>query len=424
MKHILLTLVLPALLLAGCSAPVEIKQPATTRQPEQVAEIAPAPQPAPVAAPEKITPKIKSNRRKPRRYKPALVFTPNVLEKQEWKVNPFRDTVIQGKYGTQLRIPASAFCFADGSEVKTPVEVSLREAVRPEDIVLAGLTTLHNGRVLESGGMIEITARSNGRELKLNRNAAVDVEIPAAAKQAGMSVFEGKISNGLMNWVNPVKIDQESENPSIQSRDEYDSSSDDLTPNPIAIYIGEDTVFLREGDDTLIYRPEKIRQYYRSLIPNGGRTTGAGNVILEGNFNTNYLVSDPSQSYVFSMKKLGWANIDRLSNDPRTRQVDFVTDLEDKKLYNSVNITLVFPGKNIFLPGYQKADGTYGFSHGDYEPMQLPVGEEAVLVVTAQKESQSYFASEKLIIQPQQKIVLAAKPASEEEIKQKLAAAL
>jgi hypothetical protein len=427
MKHILLTLVLPALLLAGCSAPVEIKQPATTRQPEQVAEITPVPQPAPVAAPEKITPQNKSNRRKPSRYKPALAFIPNVLEKQEWKVSPFSDTVIQGKYGTQLRIPASAFCFADGSKVTTPVEVSLREAVKPEDIVLAGLTTLHNGRVLESGGMIEVTARSNDRELKLNRNAAVDVEIPAAAKQAGMSVFEGEISNGLMNWVNPVKIDQEPVSELVVGafQDNGEGSSSFYTNNSLwMMIIGNDTVFLRNGNDTLIYEPEKIERNRNLFNPFGDVITNNGNNILQGNFNTHFSAADPSQSYVFSMKKLGWANIDRLSNDPRTRQVDFVTDLEDKKLYNIVNITLVFPGKNIFIPGYQKADGTYGFSHGDYEPMQLPVGEKAVLIVTAKKESQSYFASEELIIQPRQRIKLAPKPASEEEIKQKLAAAL
>ncbi|MGL5892411.1 MAG: hypothetical protein ACRC3B_21145 [Bacteroidia bacterium] len=411
MKRILFTFAMLALLFSGCSdssvkqfsqtaaaPPLPVTQAETTRIPAEPA--APAVEPV---------------RPKPRRNRLAKAFTPEALIQQSWQLSPQRDTLVKGSNGTTLHIPADAFCFTDGTPVKTPVTLNLREAINPADIVLAGLTTLHNGRVLESGGMIEVTAQSEGRKLRLRKNAEIDVNVPAAARQPGMSVFEGVKANGLMNWVNPVAIDENSsENAEIEAS--QTSESDNFFPFRITM-IGNDTVFYQKNNDTLIYEPEKI--WWQMNLPafNFIDNSRSERQITQG---VNNFSVDQTQGYVFAMKKLGWANIDRLSNDSRTQQIDFVTRLANRKEYNTVNISLVFPEKNIYLPGYRKADGTYGFSHGDNEPMRLPVGENAILILSAEKGEQVYFTSHQLILQNSQTVELTAEPCTRAEMKDKL----
>jgi hypothetical protein len=81
---------------------------------------------------------------------------------------------------------------------------------------------------------------------------------------------------------------------------------------------------------------------------------------------------------------------------------------------------LVLKNKWISLPGYEKRDGTYGFSHNDAEPTNLPVGEEAIILATTYRNNIPYFAFQKIIIAPKQNISLSLK----ETIKLKLEAYL
>jgi hypothetical protein len=415
MKRILLTLAMPVLLFAGCSVSADKQSTQSAAAPELQPLVAAATIPVPEIVQVPVVEPSKPVKRKPKRRKPALAFTPEAIQQQQWLLSPQRDTLFKGSNGTTLHIPADAFCFANGQPVKTPVTVQLREAVKPADIVLAGLTTLHNGRVLESGGMIEVTAQSEGRQLRLKKSAAIEVNVPADVRQPGMAVFEGVKENGLMNWVNPVAIDP------TPAEDLQNNESVELARNnflSFGLMVENDTILYVVNNDTLIFQPEKMWWInnapafnFNPVTDNSGRKQVAG----VNNFDVN-----PTQSYAFSIKKLGWANIDRLSNDPRTQQVDFVTQLANSKDYNTVNISLVFPGKNIYLPGYQKADGTYGFSHGDYEPMRLPVGENAILLVTAKKDDQIYFTSHQLVLQPSQTVELTAEPCTQEEMKDKL----
>lgn len=414
MKRILLTLVTPVLLFAGCSVSAD-KQSSQTAAPQLQPLAAAATIPVPEVAPAPVAESSVAVNRKPKRRKPVLAFTPEVIQKQQWQLSPQRDTLVKGSNGTTLHIPANAFCFANGAPVKTPVTLNLREAVKPTDIVLAGLTTLHNGRVLESGGMIEVTAESEGRQLRLKKSAAIEVNVPADVRQPGMSVFEGVKENGLMNWVNPVAIDP------VPAEDLQKNESAEGAGNgffSFGVMVENDTLLYVVNDDTLIYQPDRMWWINNAPVFNFNPVidgSGANRVVGSNSFEVN-----PTQSYIFSMKKLGWANIDRLSNDPRTQQVDFVTRLGNNRDYNTVNISLVFPGKNMYLPGYQKADGTYGFSHGDYEPMRLPVGENAILLVSAKKDDQLYFTSHQLVLQPSQTVELTAEPCTQEEMKDKL----
>ncbi len=117
---------------------------------------------------------------------------------------------------------------------------------------------------------------------------------------------------------------------------------------------------------------------------------------------TNSYLEDNRTNYIFTLKNLGWANIDRLYNDPRTKEVELITNIENHADFKLVYVTMVT--QRMYLPGYQKKDDTFSFSHGDYEKQQLPVGETATIIATAYKEDKPFFAIRTITIKEKQSV--------------------
>jgi hypothetical protein len=122
----------------------------------------------------------------------------------------------------------------------------------------------------------------------------------------------------------------------------------------------------------------------------------------EANLNT--FETDPNSEYIFSIKQLGWANIDRVYSNPRTKNVELITAIDNYTDFENIYITLLMDKEKIFIPGYQKKDLTYGFTHGDYEKEKLPVGESAIIIATAYKNDIPYYSIQKITISEKQKV--------------------
>jgi len=99
-------------------------------------------------------------------------------------------------------------------------------------------------------------------------------------------------------------------------------------------------------------------------------------------------------SYSFGMKSLGWANIDRLCGSGLpivfNAHVDAVTDDAAPR------VSLLIPGRGIYLPGYKRPNGNYSFTHGENEQaMAYPQGEHAfILAEMGEGDTHSYALKE------------------------------
>lgn len=83
--------------------------------------------------------------------------------------------------------------------------------------------------------------------------------------------------------------------------------------------------------------------------------------------------------YKFGMKKLGWANIDRLYNSGKP--IVFNARVGGVPNGFAPKVSLLIPGRGIYLPGYKRPDGSYSFTHGENEQaMAYPQGERAFIV--------------------------------------------
>lgn len=123
-------------------------------------------------------------------------------KKQEFKVNKKEECVIKGRSGTVMHIPADAFVAADSSSIDGKyVNVVLEEYLQPGDAVFKELSTISDGKILQSGGMFSVSAFADGKELVMKQGKSIQVELPADARMNDMKVFTPvRNENGITEW--------------------------------------------------------------------------------------------------------------------------------------------------------------------------------------------------------------------------------
>lgn len=110
--------------------------------------------------------------------------------------------MVTGNSGTQLIIPNDAFQTSDGRLVSNKgVVFELEEYNGLGQGISNKLTTIADGRILESGGMFRMQAFLEGEELQLREGKEISVQMPSNNIQSGMSVFVGeRDENGNVIW--------------------------------------------------------------------------------------------------------------------------------------------------------------------------------------------------------------------------------
>ena len=127
---------------------------------------------------------------------------------QAFTIRPGRDTMVVGTQGTQLLIPAGNWQLS-AVDAGADVKLELREFYSRTDMVLAGLSTAAGPELLETAGMLHLTATANGRPVQLRPGAFVHLRMPAARYQESMQLFEGEVQgpDHHVNWRLPAEPD-------------------------------------------------------------------------------------------------------------------------------------------------------------------------------------------------------------------------
>jgi len=135
-------------------------------------------------------------------------FKNTITSSQYFKIDTKNDTVISGENGTTIVFQKGSFLDSDNNIVTDDVEIELTEALTIDEMILSNLTTISDGKLLETDGMIYFNATAKGKQLFVNPEKPVYVEIPTTNRKSGMSVYKGlRDKNGNMNWVNPIPIE-------------------------------------------------------------------------------------------------------------------------------------------------------------------------------------------------------------------------
>lgn len=130
-----------------------------------------------------------------------------------FSINPQKDTTVFGPEGTRIFIGSESLQFADGTPVTDDVTLELQEYYKPSDIILADLTTRAGDRLLETNGMVSITAQSAGNDVMIKPDKRIVVHFPKAVyDNRKMDLFypdENATDSSVADWqvdsVNLVK---------------------------------------------------------------------------------------------------------------------------------------------------------------------------------------------------------------------------
>jgi hypothetical protein len=175
----------------------------------------------------------------------------------EFTLSATSDTTIFGEQGTRLFIEKGTFQFIDGTLVTDSIKVRLKEFYKKSDILLAELSTESNGKLLETGGMLNITATANGKEIEIKRNKRIVIHFPKpkdSYKQmnlfySGKNATDTSVTNWEIDTVSLVKRTLKIGSYAWYHPSNDDSTKYDFTPknfkdtgyyvNPLDLYLNK-----------------------------------------------------------------------------------------------------------------------------------------------------------------------------------------
>lgn len=129
-------------------------------------------------------------------------------EVQQVEINPNKDEIIECKNGSLILIPKNAFVDTEGNPIKENVTVEIVEALTYDKMLGYNLSTMSNGKALQSDGMIYIQPKLNGKTLQLADGKTMQIEIPTDKYNPEMIAWRGvPDGKGNLNWENPQKIE-------------------------------------------------------------------------------------------------------------------------------------------------------------------------------------------------------------------------
>jgi len=128
-------------------------------------------------------------------------YDPLKKQHQTLRINVQKDTIIRCKEGTILNIKKEAFINPKTEKPVTGiVNLKVTEYYKLSDILMANLSTVSNGKQLETGGMLYIEAKQGHTKLELNRDIPMEISFPNRKSKPGMQLFSGEWKNQNINW--------------------------------------------------------------------------------------------------------------------------------------------------------------------------------------------------------------------------------
>jgi hypothetical protein len=269
------------------------------------------------------------------------IFKKLEKEPQHFKVWGSANIEIKGKEGTIIKIPKDAFEKNASDKVTGEVEISLMEFYSKADILTSNLHTMSNKNILETGGMIYISAYSSGEKLKLKKGVKIEIEFPTRNME-NMGIFLGQLQNSHLNWIQQI----------------------------------EDPRYTVSEGNKPVRRVVNEEYYGFEKYGNDSNTVAAlrkmDNIILNSN-------------------ELGWINCDRFLKFNNKTNMIVEMDTTFKPI-----VRLIFKDINAIMPGYQNIGQQIAFN-------DIPVGQRATLVAFSLVNNEPYFVSKDILISKDQK---------------------
>jgi len=272
---------------------------------------------------------------------------PNIfqIKSDSFQINNNRDTILEGRKGTKLKIYKNTFNSQN-------IKIVLQEFYSKSDFLKSGLTTTSGNKILVSKGMIKIQAFDGEKEIN-ELLKEIEIQFPENPKKQ-FKIFYGKKNQQYIDWQEDTISQYYNiiENTILVGKyapfGNFDYASDTVIIDSIPWnknYNQYDTILtFQESSDTMTW-PEIWNE-------------DADKRVLEKEYNN-----------IFKTTKLDWINCDAFMNFENLVDVIIKTD------YSGYPFAFaVFEKQNSIVPGYLSNSGTFEFG-------KLPIGEKFTFIV-------------------------------------------
>jgi hypothetical protein len=118
------------------------------------------------------------------------------------EIRPGESVVLQATQGTRIVVPTNAFVLESNGKIPSgSVAFEISEYYKTSDILEAGLSTMAQGRMLETGGMLYLNASADGAKCRLANGKRIQLWFPNRNEEDGMQLFSGRQLGSKVDWV-------------------------------------------------------------------------------------------------------------------------------------------------------------------------------------------------------------------------------
>jgi TonB family protein len=111
------------------------------------------------------------------------------------------DTLIKCNEGTTIKIRSNSFVSErTGLPIAGKMKIIVNEYYTLLDIIAANLSTTSDGKLLETGGMIYISATINNENCILKKGKTIEIGFPTIDNNNDMQLFTGIWDSNTVNW--------------------------------------------------------------------------------------------------------------------------------------------------------------------------------------------------------------------------------
>lgn len=123
------------------------------------------------------------------------------VKSQQFEIIGNKENLIECKEGSKILIPKNSFILANGEYPDSSLIIHVKECYDISSFLLENLSTTSEERILESGGMINLSAYYKGDTLKIDKNKSLVISMPAKSKKSKMNLFLGnRKRDGSIDW--------------------------------------------------------------------------------------------------------------------------------------------------------------------------------------------------------------------------------
>lgn len=350
---------------------------------------------------------------KPEQVYPSLsdLYAQLQCKQQSFEIDPSKDTIILCEQGTQILISANAF---QGVKRKDKVTIEVIEVLKKSDMLMQNLTTTSGGEILESGGMVKITARQANKKLRLRRKQQLQIMLPAENPIENPKIFRGQMhDNDSIDWRlngNPVLASGNALgflrccrvygvppcgfwcrigrlfNGNNRSATRVPLKSGNC--NTVQLYLEKYKV---ETVDELKAKVAELLSYERPIRSNFALYEGLRELErreMQNRLDSGKATQSDLDYYLFESSNLGWINVDSFSKRPSWTLTKLNVPIAD---LNHTEVKMVFKRrKTILRPNGQNA--------GNYFFKDIPKGVDITIVAVRYYKGEIEVASQDLTI--------------------------